>query len=123
MGPILTVPLIYEIVEGNSVKYITRYWNILPETLQMDGNVTPERLKRGIYEMIVYTSSITFSGNFTLDDQPDPQNLKEVQYDQAFLTIGISDLRGIKTGFGWIGTELNWRSNRGPNNPIWLNPA
>lgn len=108
MGPILTVPLIYEIVEGNSVKYITRYWNILPETLQMDGNVTPERLKRGIYEMIVYTSSITFSGNFTLDDQPDPQNLKEVQYDQAFLTIGISDLRGIKNRIrlDWNGTEL-----------------
>lgn len=108
-GPVLTIPLIYEYEEDNKMNQVTRYWNILPETLRMDGHVLPEKLKRGIYEMIVYKSKITVSGDFTILHQPDPQNLKEVLYDQAFLTIGVSDLRGIKNQIklDWNGSELN----------------
>lgn len=49
------------------------------------------------------------SGDFLVDQEPDPLNLKKIQYDQAFLTMGISDLRGIKHEIvvDWNGVNLN----------------
>lgn len=107
-GPILTIPILYEYEEEvDSKKKKTRtvqqtyYYHMLPEALNIDGEVAPERLKRGIYEVVVYQSALGITGNFKLDhtnlNQKIKQaNLKEIRYDQAFLTVGISDLRGIK---------------------------
>lgn len=114
-GPILTIPLLYEIEyevekgEGEKKKkelvkkLITNYWHILPEQLNIEGEISPEKLKRGIYEVIVYKSKIAIAGTFDLDQYPDRTNLKKIQYDQAFLTLGISDMRGIKNEI-----QFNW---------------
>lgn len=95
-GPILTIPLIYEYEKDTKIITTTRYWYILPENLKVDGEIEPEKLRRGIYEVVVYKSNLSVSGNFLFDQYPDRSNLKEIKYDQSFLTIGISDLRGIK---------------------------
>lgn len=112
-GPVLTIPLLYEIefeVEKGEGKkkevvkeLVTKYWYILPEQLNIDGEITPKKLRRGIYEVVVYKSKLAVAGTFVLDKQPDRTNLKEIQYDQAFLTVGISDMRGIKNEI-----KLNW---------------
>ena len=108
-GPILTIPLIYEFEEENKKTTTTKYWHLLPENLNIDGNVLPEKLKRGIYEVVVYKSTLSVSGDFNINHKPNPQNLKEIQYDQAFLTIGITDLRGIQNqiNLNWNGENLN----------------
>ena len=108
-GPILTIPLIYEFEEENKKTTTTKYWHLLPENLNIDGNVLPEKLKRGIYEVVVYKSTLSVSGDFNINHKPNPQNLKEIQYDQAFLAIGISDLRGIQNqiNLNWNGENLN----------------
>lgn len=108
-GPILTIPLIYEYEEEDKRITKTRYWNLLPENLNIDGEVLPEKLNRGIYEVVVYKSNLNVSGDFIINPKPDPQNLKEIQYDQAFLTLGISDLRGIKNqiNLDWNEENLN----------------
>lgn len=107
-GPVLTIPILYEYEEEiDDKKKTTRtvqqtyYYHMLPEALNIDGEVTPERLKRGIYEVVVYQSELGITGKFKMDhanlNQKIKQaNLKEIRYDQAFLTIGITDLRGIK---------------------------
>lgn len=95
-GPILTIPLTYEYESEDKKILTTKYLHILPESLMIDGEVLPEKLKRGIYEVVVYKSTLNVAGAFKLSHTPDPQNLKEIRYDQAFLTIGVSDLRGIK---------------------------
>lgn len=105
-GPILTIPLIYEYEKEDEKVTTTRYWQILPKSLIVDGAITPEKLKRGIYEVVVYKSLLSVSGSFQIKSQPDPNNLKEILYDQAFLTIGISDLRGIKNQI-----SLEWDRN------------
>ncbi|WP_462250775.1 cell envelope integrity protein CreD [Ekhidna sp.] len=102
-GPILTIPLTYEYEQEDKKYLTTKYWHILPENLDIDGNVTPEKLKRGIYEVVVYKSKLNVSGDFIINQKPDQQNLKAIKYDQAFLTIGIYDLRGIKNQI-----KLNW---------------
>ncbi len=108
-GPILTIPLIYEHEEENKKITRTKYWNLLPENLNVDGEVLPEKLRRGIYEVVVYKSNLNVSGDFIINPKPDPQDLKEIQYDQAFLTLGITDLRGIKNqiNLDWNGKDLS----------------
>lgn len=96
IGPILTIPLIYEQILDEKKVLTTRYMHILPEELNIDGNIEPEKLKRGIYEIVVYKSNIQIRGNFKLNKKIDQNNLLEINYDQAFLTLGISDLRGIE---------------------------
>lgn len=106
-GPILTIPLVYEVEyeiaqddkskkKERVTELVTKYWYVLPEHLKITGQIVPKQLRRGIYEVVVYTSDLAVTGDFVLEHQYDKTNLKEIQYDQAFLTIGISDLRGIK---------------------------
>ncbi len=107
-GPILTIPLIYEYEQKEKKYQTTKFWHNLPENLNIDGNITPEKLKRGIYEVVVYKSQLNISGDFLINQRPEQQNLKAIRYDQAFLTVGINDLRGIKNQikFNWNGKDL-----------------
>ncbi|QSE99123.1 cell envelope integrity protein CreD [Fulvivirga lutea] len=107
-GPILTIPVTYEYENGDKTTTVTKNWHILPEGLKINGEVNPEILKRGIYEVVVYKSNISVSGDFKITTQPDLEDLKDIHYNKAFLTIGISDLRGIKNNlkFNWNDKEL-----------------
>lgn len=116
-GPVLTIPLTYEIEEDNKKFTLIKYWHLLPESLNINGEVTPEKLKRGIYEVVVYKSLLDVSGTFDLNHQPDPENLKEIQYDQAFISIGISDLRGIKNQIILKWNNQNLKVNPGSKLP------
>lgn len=104
-GPILTIPLVYEIKEGDEQKTVTRYFHQLPEQLNIEGTIVPESLRRGIYEVVVYKSQLRINGSFAIDPKIDQANLREIRYDQAFLTVGISDLRGIEEEI-----QFNWDS-------------
>ncbi len=98
-GPILTIPVVYEYVtdeEKPKKTTTTKNWYVLPENLKINGEITPEKLRRGIYEVVVYKSNLSVNGNFKFNQNIDSTNLKEIKYDDAYLTIGISDMRGIK---------------------------
>ncbi len=107
-GPVLCIPLVYEYAiedEKAGTKTITKtkHLYLLPEQLSINGKIEPEKLKRGIYEVVVYRSALNISGNYKLNLKIDPEGLKEIKYDKAFLTVGISDLRGIEDEI-----VLNW---------------
>ena len=103
IGPVLTIPVVYEYKNDEKIIETTKYWHLLPENLKIEGSVEPQNLKRGIYEVVVYQSNLSVSGDFRVAQSPDPTDLKEIKYHQSFLTIGISDLRGIKNSI-----ELQW---------------
>lgn len=107
-GPVLTVPVVYVYEQGEKLVETRRQVHLLPETLQVTGRIDPERLRRGIYEVAVYRSQLQVSGSFVLDPEIDPSFLKEVLWDQAFLTVGLSDLRGIEeeVSVNWGGSTL-----------------
>jgi inner membrane protein len=96
-GPVLTIPIQKSVIRDDKVEIIREEAHILPSTLVIDGKVAPKNLHRGIYEVVVYDSQLTLSGRFNdlsayfkeLDDY-------ELFPGEAFLTIHISDLRGIK---------------------------
>tara|TARA_Y100001935_G_scaffold93147_1_gene77391 strand:- start:6403 stop:7776 length:1374 start_codon:yes stop_codon:yes gene_type:complete len=107
-GPILTVPAGEWVQIGEHDQLVKRDIHLLPSSLQIEGNIEPETLNRGIYEVVVYDSKVSLSGDF--DEfgkfQESLKRYDEVYWDDAFITIHISDLRGIKEK-----VLLNWNGN------------
>ncbi|MBT8218843.1 MAG: cell envelope integrity protein CreD, partial [Bacteroidia bacterium] len=99
-GPILTIPIThYEIKydeEGNTEKILHEsYYHFLPEHLEYSGDMEHQKLHRGIYEVAVYETDLASVGTF-IKPQIEMRNLEAVSWDEAFLTIGITDMKGIK---------------------------
>lgn len=65
----------------------------------------PEIRYRGIYEVVLYNGKIHLAGNFL---RPDVKDLgippKDVLWDKAFLSLGITDMKGIKEAI-----RIKWR--------------
>jgi inner membrane protein len=68
----------------------------LPEQLNIKSVLDPQTLHRGIFDVVVYNSSINVSGHF---EKPNLQALdihpENVMWKDAYLIVGLSDLRGI----------------------------
>ena len=101
IGPILTVPYTVTVTSGSNQQRKTvretRYLHLLPETLEVNGSVTPETRHRGIYEAVVYKSILRLTGSFSAPDWEVAKVAEdEIQKDKAWLTIGIPDARGIR---------------------------
>lgn len=100
-GPILVIPYIKQTIidrgkEGQEIREHLERAYFLPDQLDIEGTVEPEKLKRGIFDAVVYKSRLNFQSTFTL---PDFQALKVqedlVQWKDAHMILGITDLRGI----------------------------
>jgi inner membrane protein len=96
-GPVLTIPLQKKIVEDGKIKIIHDQAHILPSSLNIIGSVSPKTLRRGIYEVVVYDSKLSFTGGFEEISKYISQfKGYEAFMEDAFLTVNISDLRGVK---------------------------
>ncbi|MFO1519597.1 MAG: cell envelope integrity protein CreD [bacterium] len=97
-GPVLTVPyLVYTKDSKNVVHTSTEYAHFLPETLNVVGKVDPEIRYRGIYKILLYRVDLNFQGSFPRPDFSAwhiPE--KDVLWDDAFLSVGIPDMRAIQ---------------------------
>ncbi len=98
-GPVLNVPFSVTEPDGTNQETTERKGiaHFLPETLKTDGTLVPETRKRGIYKVVVYEGKLKLSGTFIQPEvsQLDLQNAR-YNWDAAYFTIGISDMRGIK---------------------------
>jgi len=98
-GPVLNIP--YTVRETGEKSQVTNerhgVAHFLPETLKTEGALYPETRKRGIYEVVVYEGKLQLKGTFLQPDvsQLDLQNA-EFNWNAAYFTIGVSDMRGIK---------------------------
>lgn len=118
-GPFLTIPFTKHI-KRYSPKDSTDVWiertdylNMLPENLNISGSIAPEKRYRGIFEVIVYNSDISLDGDFsTLNIKDFDIEAKDLHLNNAFLSIGISDLRGIEEQI-----DLKWGENTKVFNP------
>ena len=97
-GPVLTVPYRYYYRNAkDEIMSSINYLHFLPTSLQIIGKVNPEIRYRGIYEAVLYNSEIEFSGVFNSLDYSKfkiPQN--DILWHDAFVAIGISDMKGIQ---------------------------
>lgn len=107
-GPILTIPYnkFSHINDGEKI-YHKKIAHFLPEELKIKGNVNPKIRYRGIYKAILYNSNLSISGIFKKPNFKEWNiNEKDICWNEAKITFGISDLRGVKDKI-----ELKWNDS------------
>ncbi|WP_421773680.1 cell envelope integrity protein CreD [Gracilimonas sp.] len=97
VGPIISVPYRYYFNGEEKVEQTIRYAHFLPENLNVEGAITTEIRYRGIYKVIVYNSNLSVSGNFqAIDLSGFKVPVEDFLIEDAFVSVGISDMTGIK---------------------------
>jgi inner membrane protein len=100
-GPVLVIPVVKREKidkgkEGIEIRELTEKAFFLPEELKITGKVDPQILHRGIFDAAVYESSLVIDAHFI---SPDFQKLNvasgDVLWKDAYLILGINDLRGL----------------------------
>ena len=87
-GPVIAIPC----VEGKQKDI----YYILPKTLNVNADVKSQTLYRNIYEAVVYNSSIDIDGTFNISSLlPIKNDSIKVLLNEAYVELGITDLRGI----------------------------
>lgn len=111
IGPVLSLP--YKHLVTNDKKQVTviDYLHLLPARLEVGGRMTPETLHRGIYDMVVYTADLKLKGSFDpaqFSNLPVPA--ESLLWNQAFVSMGIPDLRGIQEAvrLKWAGRDTSF---------------
>jgi len=98
-GPVLVIPYYSKPnVVSNAI--------FLPERLKVNGQLMPEIRRRGIYEVAVYTSRLDISGAFSKLDLSELNiPAAAVLLKDAYLAVGVNDMRGIsnQAGVQWNG--------------------
>jgi inner membrane protein len=108
-GPVLAVPyacktmVIRQKIVGDKVvpveepglTWSTAYF--LPDKLAVQGKVEPEVRHRGIYDAVVYSTKLKFAGDFLPDFAAAGIEHERVDWAQARLLFGVSDLRGVRS--------------------------
>ncbi|MFL6197840.1 MAG: cell envelope integrity protein CreD [Thermoanaerobaculia bacterium] len=121
-GPVLTVPyLVHSQDEKGNVTTWTQLAHFLPETLKVDGRLFPELRRRAIFEVAVYRADLHASGSFQRPSFTDwgipPQ---DILWDAAYLSIGVSDMRGIRRNVRMVwGSQVLQLSPGGGVSSLW----
>ncbi len=105
-GPIIGIPYEFDYAsnvsdnKGKITKEISTdedYIFIVPKSMKVHAKVEPEYLKRGIYQTVVYNSTLRLSGEF---DELDLKKLgiapEKLKWAEAKIFIGMSDTKGLK---------------------------
>ena len=97
-GPVISVP--YYVTYKNDKNETERrieYAHFLPDSLHVTGELKPEKRSRGIYLVILYNARLKVSGSFPkLDFDALPISKSDYLLDQAFISFGVSDMKGIR---------------------------
>jgi inner membrane protein len=109
-GPVLIVPYTVSWIDstGRRQRAASRAF-LLPRTIQVDGQVSTELRRRGIFEVPVYRTTLNVTGAFARPDlkwvRPVPER---IDWDQATVQVGLSDPHGIvrRASLQWGGREV-----------------
>jgi inner membrane protein len=109
-GPVLVVPYVRTSQdEKGRVSHWEELAYFLPDLLKVTGGLEPEKRSRGIFEVMLYRADLRLSGAF---QRPSFRAWgiaeKDVEWDHAYLALGIPDMHGIRQGVDitWAGKVL-----------------
>jgi inner membrane protein len=109
-GPVLSVPYTVSWIDGaGRLQRSVCRASFLPRDLQIDGSLVPQTRNRGIFEIVVYRTELKITGRFARPDvqwiRPAPEH---VDWDQAALSIGVTDSRGLtrRASLKWRGQDV-----------------
>jgi inner membrane protein len=108
IGPRLVVPYIKRFQSGNTKKAETKSGVFLPQSLKITGDMKSETRHRGIFEVPVYQTALTVSGNFQRPDLSSwGVNPEDILWDRAELNMQISDVHAVQNQ-----AELSWNKTQ-----------
>jgi inner membrane protein len=108
-GPLLSVPYQIHVQDDKGKESIlVETAHFLPDSLRVDGQMKPERRSRGIFEVVLYRAELHLTGTFGRPDFGDLHVAPEdVLWQDAFLTVGVPDMRGIRRA-----VPMQWGSRK-----------
>lgn len=114
-GPVISVPVVSsKSLPTGTIETSTRFLHFLPENLSVSGNIVPVIRYRSIYEVVLYSGSLAVNGNFKplvpkgLNVQPE-----DIKWDKAYVTFGISDMKGVKENIDLAWNDSVYRMQAG----------
>lgn len=97
-GPILVLPYLEYYTDTNKVvRSVKHHLYILPDKVEFEGNILPEKRHRNIYEVVVYNSKVKINASFAkfnVNSLTIPKD--NYVWKEASVILGLSDMRGIK---------------------------
>ncbi len=93
-GPVLNIPSWIYPSRKDAEPYKTVF-HIMPETLNITGDINTQTRHRSIYKAAVYTADLNISGDFIIPEINTGEKT-EILWDEAYYSMGISDNRGLK---------------------------
>jgi len=116
-GPILTVPYVVHTLDESGRKVETvEAAHFLPDSLLIQGKVTPEKRRRGMYEATLYETTLAISGSF---HAPDFSGWRvspgAILWDEAVLSVEVPDMRALqeRVSLAWNGEKKDFRPGKG----------
>jgi inner membrane protein len=121
-GPVLTVPYEETIKnENGSYEKVMHNAHFLPDQLTIGGEVIPEKRYRGIYVVMLYKSKLRISGTFSYPDFSELNlNPADVHLNEAYISLGIPDLKGINDAVNMTVNDSSFSFGPGiPDNDLF----
>jgi inner membrane protein len=114
VGPVLSVPLRWMVsTEKGKTVYESGYVHCLPDSLEVSTELVPSVRYRGIYRVVLYSARLSLRARFALSEIAGHAGRdRELFWDAAFVTLGVSDLKGIKDI-----KEARWNGKTIPPDP------
>lgn len=117
-GPALLIPYTDKIITAktvtdkdgierrvNQTNYYQRMAIVLPESLEIDANLSSETRQRNLYEAQVYNMDLSIQGRFKWPDIASlSNNIDKIHWNRAWLTLGITDTQAINAV-----SSLSWQ--------------
>jgi inner membrane protein len=119
-GPLLVIPYSQTLINADGKTAITRsFAYFLPDKLDIKSVVKPEKRYRGIYQVMLYTSSIDMTGNFSsLPLQKLKLDPASLLWNEAYLCLDISDAKGLQDEL-----HMQWNDSTLSFAPAYVNNA
>jgi inner membrane protein len=119
-GPVLVIPYTRSATDGAGKPItIKSFCYFLPDKLNIDATVQPEKRYRGIYEIMLYSSSVRIDGSFSeLPLQKLNLVPSDLVWNEAYVCLGITDPKGLKDEL-----QLTWNNSTLTLSPSNINNA
>ncbi len=120
IGPVLVAPFkTFDYNENQErINVIKNEMYFLPEDLSIETELIPEIRSRGLFQVVVYRSIIHLSGHFNASNLSINERHFEIEWEGAYLSIGISDLRGIRESVTFIWNDKKMKSGPGASSGL-----